>query len=150
MSMKLLHIVLIAGTGLFLAADKPSQDAVRKDRELMAGTWITISGERDGASITVPRSQRLIVRPDGKIRLEREGDLVGGATTTIDPSVTPKAIDIDVTEGTMQGEKYKGIYEVSKDTLKICRSGDRGERPSGFSTKAGTGERMGVFKRAPK
>jgi uncharacterized protein (TIGR03067 family) len=148
--MKLLHIVLIAVTGLFFAADKPSQDAVQKDRQLMAGTWITVSGESDGTSIAVPRSQRLIVQPDGKIRLEREGDLVGAAITTIDPSVSPKAIDIEVTEGTMKEQKYKGIYEVGKDALKICRSGDRGERPTAFVTKPGTGERMAVFKRAPK
>jgi len=148
--MKLLHMVLVAVAAFLLAADKPSQEAVQKDRELMAGTWITVSGESDGAAIAVPRNQRLIVQPDGKIRLEREGDLVGGATTTIDPSITPRAIDIEVIEGTMQGQKYKGIYEVSKDALKICRSGDRGERPSVFSTKPGTGERMAVFKRAAK
>jgi uncharacterized protein (TIGR03067 family) len=143
-------MVLIGATGLLLAADEPPQDAVQKDRELMAGIWSTVSGESDGATIAVPRNQRLIVQPDGKIRLEREGDLVGGANTKIDPAANPKAIDIEVTEGTMQGQKYKGIYEVSKDTLKICRSGDRGERPSVFSTKAGTGERMATFKRQPK
>jgi uncharacterized protein (TIGR03067 family) len=148
--MKLSHIVLIAATGLLLAADKPSRDAVQKDRELMAGTWLTVSAESDGAAIAVPRNQRLIVHPDGKIRLEREGNLVGGAITTIDPSVTPKVIDIEVTEGTMQGQKYKGIYEVSKERLKICRSGDRGKRPISFSTKPGTDERMAVFKKAPK
>jgi uncharacterized protein (TIGR03067 family) len=148
--MKLLHIVLMAATCIFLAADKPSHDAVQKDRELMAGTWVTVSGESDGAAIAIPRNQQLIVYPDGKIRLEREGDLVGGATTKIDPSANPKTIDIDVTEGTMQGQKYKGIYELSKEELRICRSGDRGERPTAFSTKAGTGERMAVFKRAPK
>jgi uncharacterized protein (TIGR03067 family) len=148
--MKLLHIVLIAGTGLFLAADKPSSDAVQKDRELMAGNWITISRESDGESIAAPHNQRLIVQLDGKIRLETEGELVGGATTKIDPSASPKTIDIEVTEGTMQGQEYKGIYEVSKERLRICRSGDRGERPSVFGTKAGTGERMATFKRAPK
>ncbi len=148
--MKLTHIVLIAAVGLFFAADKPSQDAVKNDRELMAGTWITVSGESDGASIAVPRNQELIVYPDGRIRLQREGDLVGGATTKIDPSANPKTIDIEVTEGTMQGQQYKGIYELSKERLRICRSGDRGQRPTAFSTKAGTGERMAVFKRVPK
>src|SRR5580765_3390258 len=113
--MKLLHIVLIAAAGFFLAADKPAHDAIQKDRELMAGTWITISREIDGAAIAAPRSQRLIVYPDGKIRLENEGELVGGAVTTLDPSAMPKAIDIEVIEGTMQGQKYKGIYEVSMD-----------------------------------
>jgi len=50
----------------------------------------------------------------------------------------------------MKGQKYKGIYEVSKEQLKICRSGDRGNRPTSFSTRPGTGERMAVFKRQPK
>jgi uncharacterized protein (TIGR03067 family) len=148
--MKLIHTVLIAATGLLLAADKPSQDAVQKDRDLMAGTWITTSSESDGAAIVVPRNQRLIVYPDGRIRLEREGDLVGGAVTKLDPSANPKAIDIDVTEGTMQGQKYKGIYEVTKEQLRICRSGDRGERPTAFITRSGTGERMAVFKKVPR
>jgi uncharacterized protein (TIGR03067 family) len=148
--MKLPHLVMIAATALFLGADKPSQDGVQKDRDLMAGTWITISGESDGASIAVPRNQRLIVYPDGKIRLEREGDLVGGAVTKIDPLAKPKTIDIEVIEGTMQGQTYKGIYEVSRDGLRICRSGDRGERPKAFITRPGTGERMAVFKRVPK
>jgi len=51
--MKLLHMVSIAATALLLAADNPSQDAIPKDRELMAGTWSTISGESDGAAIAV-------------------------------------------------------------------------------------------------
>jgi uncharacterized protein (TIGR03067 family) len=148
--MTLLHIVLIASSGLLLAADQLSPDGIQKDRELMAGTWIIISRESDGAATAAPRNQQLIVYPDGRIRLEENGDLIGGGTTKIDPSANPKAIDIEVTEGTMEGQKYKGIYQVSKDELKICRSGDRGERPSGFTTKAGTGERMAVFKRAPK
>lgn len=57
------------------------------------------------------------------------------ATYTIDPTKSPKQIDCKPTNGTTL--HYKGIYELSGDTLKACfnNGNDRAPRPDSFNSK---------------
>jgi uncharacterized protein (TIGR03067 family) len=71
-------------------------------------------------------------------------------TFTIDPTKKPKAIDVTIT---MDDKKAvtKGIYEVSKDSFRICRTQEAGkDRPSAFAAKEGSGLAMATYKRQTK
>jgi uncharacterized protein (TIGR03067 family) len=142
-----------------LAADKPSQQALQKkgsqqalqeDRHLMAGTWSPVALEHDGQPSPILPDERLSFGVDGKMRLESGGKLVAVAVTTIDPSKTPKAIDLEMIEGALKGEKYKGIYEITRDTLRICRSANGAKRPISFSTKGSLDTYLAVCRRASR
>jgi uncharacterized protein (TIGR03067 family) len=122
-------VSLVTGVGLSCRA----QDA-RTDREQLQGVWRFVSMERDGKAET----------PFGDLTFEGDtftvkqgGLLVVTGTFTLDPSQTPRAIDLNVTEAE-RGEEIRGIYELGTDTLKWCLEEPGKDRPKEFATK-GTG-----------
>jgi uncharacterized protein (TIGR03067 family) len=76
-------------------------------------------------------------------------DKAGKLTIKIDPSTTPKCIDLKVEAGSLKGTTLEGVYECKGDELKLClnfASGIR-DRPLGFETKAGSNRVLLVLKR---
>ena len=69
---------------------------------------------------------------------------------TVDPSTTPRSIDVEITRGSNIGKKMLGIYEVRGDRLVICW-GEPGsdKRPKKFATKlsVGAGALMTSYKK---
>jgi uncharacterized protein (TIGR03067 family) len=59
-------------------------------------------------------------------------------TVKLDPSKKPKEIDIVGTEGPNKGKTILAIYELDKDTLKVCYDLSGKARPTEFKTKADT------------
>jgi len=45
---------------------------------------------------------------------------------------------------------FLGIYEVKKDSRKVCLAEQGKERPTEFSAKPGSGHTLAVFKRVKK
>jgi tetratricopeptide (TPR) repeat protein len=69
------------------------------------------------------------------------------ATFKIDPSKSPKTIDIHLLIKTPGGDStILGIYEVGDNTLKLCQGEPGRDRPSEF--KKGPGQRLRIFKRS--
>jgi uncharacterized protein (TIGR03067 family) len=67
---------------------------------------------------------------------------------TLDPTKTPKEIDIEVASGKYKGVVYLGIYELKGDTLRICFAmPDRPVRPTDFSAGKGSVRALSEFKR---
>jgi uncharacterized protein (TIGR03067 family) len=67
---------------------------------------------------------------------------------TIDPSKSPKEIDIVSTSGSNKGKTAPGIYAFEGDEFKLCfanRPG--GTRPITFAAKEGSGHTLFVFRR---
>jgi uncharacterized protein (TIGR03067 family) len=72
------------------------------------------------------------------------------ATIALDPSKTPRQIDMTIDEGGKE-EVHLGIYTLEGDTFKLCKSHPPQARPSKFATEEG--ERwpaIFVFKRQVK
>src|SRR5262249_35094149 len=125
-------------------------DAVQKDRKAMQGSWKVVSFEIDGNQ---PFDEEQLARikatfdGSGKLTIEADGSTVLEATTKIDPSKKPKAIDIAYTEGDMKGQTALGIYELKGDTFRYCRAAPGKDRPTAFSSKAGSEHALVVYKR---
>src|SRR4051794_100476 len=90
--------ILTVGAGILGAG---SDEAIKKDRLAIAGTWRVISYTKDGKKTPEEflEKTRSIYSADGKARVEREGKLIVEATTKIDPSKKPKPSDATYTEG---------------------------------------------------
>ena len=81
-----------------------------------------------------------------KARLEFKGDEMtwsSGATGVVlksrirlDPSKSPREIDITILEGTGKGTNFPGIYSLHNGQLRLCYSHTK-ERPKEFETKTG-------------
>jgi hypothetical protein len=64
----------------------------------------------------------------------------------IDPSKKPKTIDYEMSDGLTKGKKQFGIYEVDAVTFKSCFSKPDAERPADFTSTAGDGRTLSVWK----
>jgi uncharacterized protein (TIGR03067 family) len=123
---------------LSLAAYSQERNQIDKDR--LQGVWLEEAGEVDGKKF------------DGRLRLEFSGvrfklqskdgtRMLYEGTFVLDEKTTPSQIVGEVSETGTPGVKFEvefpgrivGIYEVDKDTLKLCWGGS--PRPTEFASK---------------
>lgn len=141
---------LFLAVGVLIAA--AAREDAKKDLDKMQGTWLLVSGERDGTKFTDEeiKQTRLIIRgetfsiPKSSVGTSQEG------TFTIDPSKKPKQMDSTQGGGPDKGKTWLGIYEVDDSTQKVCFSPPGKDRPKEFSSKPGSGQLLQVWKRAKK
>jgi RNA polymerase sigma-70 factor (ECF subfamily) len=123
-------------------ANPGAKDAAKApdDKEKLQGTWVGVEGERNGEKAAaedarkfklIVKGDRITINPDGENRV---------STFKLDPTQKPKAIDLTPQDGPAKGQTVPGIYSLEGDTLKLCVSnGEVGNRPTDFTTKAGSG-----------
>ena len=132
-------------------ADNSDDEAVKKDRKRIEGTWKVVSFTINGNQSTGDVGKIIVVNgADGSWNLTvNDQELVQGATT-INPSKKPKEIDITPTTGDDKGKMYPGIYEVADDTRKLCFAPTGKPRPTEFTSVAGTDHVLVMFERVKK
>jgi RNA polymerase sigma-70 factor (ECF subfamily) len=108
--------VLPALASLAMAGDA-SDEEVKK----FEGTWKFVSLESDGqeAPADVIATWRWVFR--GK-EITMGDPAQGGAKAsfTVDPSQSPRALDMTALDGNEKGKMFKCIYELKGEHLKIC------------------------------
>ncbi len=73
------------------AADDANEDAIKKDRKRIEGTWTIVSLVINGNSSTVDAGKMIVVNgADGSWNLTVDGQEIVQGTTTIDPSKKPR------------------------------------------------------------
>ena len=142
---------LLVGCGTPTVSGDPSEDASKKELKAIAGMWRPVSAENNGFKVTEDdlKGTRRSLDADGKWCV-RQGDktVVEWKVKSLDPTKTPKAIDIEVASGEYKGVVYLGIYELDGDTLRICFAmPDRPVRPTEFSAGQGSVRALSEFKR---
>ena len=137
--------------GLPNASGDPQDDVVKKELKAMAGTWRPVSAENNGFKVPEDglKDTRRALDADGKWTMRRgEETVLQWKVKTLDPTKTPKEIDIEVASGEYKGVVYLGIYELEGDTLRICFAmPDRPVRPTDFSAGKGSVRALSEFKR---
>jgi uncharacterized protein (TIGR03067 family) len=131
-------LVFLAGAGAGRADD--SKDEAKKEVAALAGSWKGQSLVQNGK----PAPKEAVE----KLRLEIADDKFNGMPFTIDPSAKPKALDLTYEK---DGKKLvaKCIYELSGDTLRICRPfKDPSQRPTKFESVDGVN--LMVWERSKK
>ena len=147
-----LGIGLLVVGGPLVAGGDAKEEAVKKERKRYEGTWEVVSLEIDGNKAAEEDAKKITVvnEADGKWAIEVEGKVVARGTSEIDPTKTPKAVDLTATEGENSGKTALGIYEFGVDTRKVCLAQPGQERPTEFAAPAGSGHILAVLKRVQK
>jgi uncharacterized protein (TIGR03067 family) len=138
-------VATAAGIG-WPAARGGDEDAIKAELQKVAGTWRLTSIEKDGQKTPDEEVKRhkLVIAGD-KYTLRRADKAVEEGTVRIDPTRTPRTIDIFPTEP--EGKVQLGIYEWDGESrIRICftHPGSDQTRPREFSTTKGTGHVMEV------
>ena len=129
--------------GAIKAADTKEQ---AKARAQLSGAWTVVAAEKGGMQLPEEILKAIKLKFVGKkIEMEILGETKEG-TFQVDPTKKPASIDL-----TFGGRTALGIYELTKDTLKICGSEPGQDRPTMFQA-AGEGQLLVTLKRqaAPK
>jgi uncharacterized protein (TIGR03067 family) len=146
------HVVTILVAGLLIGTSPAPKTDAERDGELLRGDWQLISCEDQGVKENYTRSLLVTFDPDGFTA--KVDDAVFKGTFKLDPSRTPKSIDLKVTKGLENFPKLKeaelrGIYKLGGDKLKWCSAKvNLKDRPTEFVTRVGDQHVLAVFKRA--
>src|SRR5262245_6850514 len=133
-----------AGSGT-LADEKAD---LKKEVRKFQGTWTIESSETGGKKLPAGDLKGLIVTFVGDKHTVKNGDeVVQVGTQKLDPSRSPKAIDVTMTEGPNKGAVMLGIYEIDGDTLKVCFDPKGKKRPTEFKSAPGSENFVNVHKR---
>jgi uncharacterized protein (TIGR03067 family) len=140
--MKLVAMCILVAGLVAAAAD----DKVKKEQEALQGTWTAESVEANGEKPDAAQGLVVIIQDD-KMTFKLQDKQITAATAKIDPSLTPKLIDLTFTAGENKGQTWEGIYTLEGDTFKFCISLIEKQRPSEFATKADSNAALIVLKR---
>src|SRR5688500_9437343 len=133
MMIAILKVLVITSLVMGCLSTKKSDN----DKDSLNGLWQAEYLEMEGQAaspeavksilITV-KGNRVLVRLDGENSHEKE------ALFKIDSTKSPGHIDISPIDG--EAESVLGIYEMGKNTLKVCLKANSGvQRPNKFETK---------------
>ena len=124
---------------------------VEKETKKFQGTWTIESSVTGGTEIPADQLKGFIVIYEGGKHTLKYGDKVFQVgTQKIDPSKSPKTIDVTMTEGPNKGAVMLGIYEIDADKLKVCFGPKGKKRPTEFKSAAGSENFVNVHKRVKK
>jgi|SRR5262245_1709965 len=124
---------------------------LEKEIKMFQGTWTIESSETGGQKIPTDQLKGFIVIfEDDKHTLKMGDEVFQVGTQKLDPSKSPKTIDVTMTEGPSKGTIMLGIYEFNGDALKVCFDPEGKKRPTEFKSAPGSATFLNVHKRVKK
>ncbi|HEV8061349.1 MAG TPA: TIGR03067 domain-containing protein [Gemmataceae bacterium] len=142
------------GSGTILQILKRERQDVKEaltkvGRQELTGSWQAVSYALDGnkASDEDMKHIKLVFDAAGNGVASREGKVFVEASSKLDLSKNPPAIDFHYTTGDYKGQTSLGIYEVEDDVLTICRAPNGKARPTKFESTPGSGLTLMGYKR---
>jgi len=113
----------------------------------LQGTWEIVALELEGKA--VPESgfagSRIVVKGNTFTTISM-GATYGG-TLSIDAAKNPKTLDMSFKAGPEKGNTSLAIFELDRDTWKLCLTVTGKTRPAAFAAKRGSGHAYEVLKR---
>jgi uncharacterized protein (TIGR03067 family) len=140
---------LLASLAMGSSADQAKQKAINNNRARIHGTWrvvdLVVNGDRskeeDAKKLTVFNGS------DGTWILRSQDKEISRGTSTFDPLKSPKTIDFIPTEGEGRGKTHLGIYELGKNSRRLCFAPPGKVRPVEFSSRPGSQHILVTFER---
>jgi len=127
-------ISVLCLASLSYADDK---DKAAEEDKKFEGTWQVTALEVSGNKVGSEAYETMTFVFKGKKYEQKVGDeIVEAGTQDLDPSKSPKLMDVSVTEGDAKGKKQLAIYEINGDSLKMCFAPHESkDRPLKFDSK---------------
>jgi uncharacterized protein (TIGR03067 family) len=109
-----------------------------EDAKLIQGTWVPISATLAGNEFPeqIRNSIKLVLTAE--TYLVTVGEAPDEGKCKLDPSKTPKTLDITGVKGPNKGKTILAIYELHGDKLRVCYDLSGKARPKEFKTKSDT------------
>ena len=121
-------------------ADDATDEAIKKDRKQIEGTWRAVTLEVNGNKAMDEDAKKITVvnGSDGTWSVRVDGKEISKGTSTFNPAKKLKSMDFTPTEGEGKDNQYLAIYELGQKTRKVCIAPVGKERPKEFSSTPGS------------
>jgi uncharacterized protein (TIGR03067 family) len=153
--MRISSIVLFCAVGFAASggsgtvADDKAE--IENEARKFQGTWTFESSVTAGEELPADHLKMFVVTFEGDKHTVKKGDeVIQVGTQKLDPSKSPKTIDVTMVEGPSKGKVMLGIYELDADTLKVCFDPEGKTRPTEFKSPPGSKIFVNVYKRVEK
>jgi uncharacterized protein (TIGR03067 family) len=134
-----------SGATSALADDKAD---LERETKKFQGTWTIESSVTGDEEIPPGELKGVVVIFEGDKHTVKKGDeIIQVGTQKLDPSKSPKTIDVTMSEGPHKGAVMLGIYEIDGDTLRVCFDPQGKKRPTEFKSAPGSENFVNVHKR---
>jgi uncharacterized protein (TIGR03067 family) len=131
--------------------DKPKEDkqkAIEAEWKLRNGLWEPVSAVVDGKERPAGKDRKMVLEYKDETYRDKVGDkIVGEGISRVDPTQTPKALDIIPQRNGVKGQTALAIYELKGDELIVCLARPGKDRPKEFESKPDSGHVLLKFKR---
>src|SRR5262249_33889467 len=131
---------------LFLAAVVCCGEG-QDDAKAMEGTWLPTTAEVAGKKLPDKTLKTIKLALKGDSYTVTVGEQTDRGKVKLDPGKKPRAMDITGTEGPNKGKTMLAIYELTKDSLKICYDLSGQARPTKFKPQPGPQLFLVTYKR---
>lgn len=121
-----LAIVLLGAAAL--AAEPTSE------QKKLIGTWKPVEAKLGDIQIDQEVLDKFTLVNEAEQFTITIGDDTHGGTFTIDPTQTPRTMDLFYTQGPNNGQTTVAVYEVEDDKLTVCYSLNSNMRPTELSS----------------
>ena len=119
----------------------------RKDRDSpIVGTWTIVSIEAGGKADDTITKGKIVIEGDTLAHVKPNGEKGSYGTIKLDPTKSPKEMDMTARDGPNKDATFPAIYELDGDSLKICMA-RTWARPTELKTKPGHQQLLYVLKR---
>jgi uncharacterized protein (TIGR03067 family) len=144
------NLLLPAVLFAVLAPTATADDKADADLKAMVGKWTVVKAELGGKDVTEHLKDLDFQVRDKGAYTAKVGKMVDKGAFTVDPSKSPKHMDIKTgKDGPSAGKTIKAIYKIDGDSLTVCYEfGGEGDRPTEFKTKPDTKQYLAEYKRA--
>lgn len=127
--------------------DGPKEKAIREELMRFGGVWKYKSLEMEGKSMPDDAVQGSLMIIQGNRFVNKIPQQTLAGFFTVDPTATPKTIDVTLKLGRGKQVTHRGIYELSDDTYRVSMKIDSQARPANFETAPGSGNVVQVLKK---
>lgn len=141
--LKRCRILCVLGSLCFVGAIGFAGDKGVSEAKDLQGTWQAIDLEGNGEKLPDDqvRELKIVIQGDEIYAVKPQGEDPRNHFK-IDPTQTPKTIDLFPVDGPRKGQLVAGIYSLQDGHLRMCINifgKDTSQRPREFKTQAGDG-----------
>jgi uncharacterized protein (TIGR03067 family) len=126
-----------------------NQSALEQEYLRFEGVWafdlVEVEGKKQPEA-PFPANKMIVVAAERRF-VVIQGPKITRGVFQLDPTKTPKQIDVIVTTGDGKSFTTLSIYELEGDVYKVCASFKNGERPTELRSQPGSGTVFEVLKR---
>ena len=144
------HLLLILMLALLPTGAAAQTAAAKKELARFQGTWRLVAREIEGKKATpgaVKAADATLTFKGAEVTFRSQGEDIWTATLKLDPTRSPKRIEVTQLTGPEKGKTGKAIYKLEGDRLTVCFS--FADLPTDFTTED-TDRALVVYQREKK